>query len=118
MRRLVYLSSAESNLRSTQKYLIRQSRSVAVGRAFVAVLRGQCARLASLPGTLGRPRPELHPGLRSFPFRGYVIFFRYNGEDLEVVAVLKGHRDMVEYFQEGEGSALDPLGPTAPDPSS
>jgi toxin ParE1/3/4 len=30
----------------------------------------QCANLARLPSTLGRPRPELRPDVRSFPFKG------------------------------------------------
>ena len=62
-------------------------------------LRQQCAKLAALPGTLGRPRPELRSDIRSFPFRSYVIFFRYVGNDFEVVAVLEGHRDAEGYFE-------------------
>ena len=57
---------------------------------------GQCARLASLPGTLGRARPDL----RSFPFGNYVIFFRYRDDVLEVVNVLEGHRDIDAFFSE------------------
>jgi toxin ParE1/3/4 len=63
-------------------------------------LRRQCARLAALPGTLGRPRPELRPDIRSFPCRGYIIFFRYEAETLEVVNLLEGHRDFPGLFTE------------------
>jgi plasmid stabilization system protein ParE len=38
--------------------------------------------------------------MRSFAFKGYVIFFRYEGENFEVVNVLEGHRDIVSYFQQ------------------
>ena len=55
-------------------------------------------KLASLPGTLGRPRPALRPDIRSFPFKGYVIFFRYEGDAMEVVNVLEGHRDVPSHF--------------------
>jgi len=55
--------------------------------------------LASLPGTLGQARPELRPDIRSTPFSGYVIFFRYEGDDFEVVNVLEGHRDVDAYFE-------------------
>jgi toxin ParE1/3/4 len=61
---------------------------------FVIRLRAQCRRLAELSTTLGRPRPELRPGLRTFPFRGYVIVFRYSGEVLEIVNIVEGHRDI------------------------
>jgi toxin ParE1/3/4 len=53
-----------------------------------------------VPGTLGRSRPELRPDLRSFAFKGYVIFFRYRGDRFEVVNVLEGHRDAITYFRD------------------
>lgn len=93
MRRLVYLSSAVRDLRDILRYVAQESGDRTVARAFVDRLQQQCVRLAALPGTLGRARPELRPDIRSFPFRGYVIFFRYQDETLEVVNVLEGHRD-------------------------
>jgi len=100
VRRLVYLESANRDLGSIQDYITRQSRNLAIGQGFAAALRGQCRKLARLPGTLGRPRPESRPDLRSFPFKGYVIFFRYRGDDFEVVAILEAHRDVAAYFDD------------------
>ena len=79
MRRLRILPSAKADLIEILDYVARESGSLGTGQRFVAALRAQCRRLAELPGTLGRPRPELRPDIRSFPFRGYVIFFRYVG---------------------------------------
>lgn len=100
MRRLVYLSSAVRDLRDILRYVAQESGGRAVARVFVDRLQQQCGRLAALPGTLGRARPELRPDIRSFPFRGYVIFFRYQDETLEVVNVLEGHRDFPGLFGE------------------
>lgn len=100
MRRLVYLAAAERDLLSILEYIARESGSAAIGMAFTDRLQGQCARLASLPGTLGRARPELRCDLRSFPFGSYVIFFRYGDDVLEVVNVLGGHRDIEAFFGE------------------
>lgn len=72
----------------------KESGSPETARRFVAQLRQQCEKLASLPGTLGRARPELYPDLRSSPFKGYVIFFRYVDDSLEIVNILEGHRDI------------------------
>jgi toxin ParE1/3/4 len=47
---------------------------------------------------LGRARPELRPDIRSFPYKGYMIFFRYVGDAFEVVNILEGHRDLGTYF--------------------
>ena len=91
MRRLVYLAAAERDLVSILDYITRESGNPAVGRAFTDRLQGHCAKLASLPGTLGRARPDLHPDIRSSACRGYVVFFRYRDDDvLEVVNILEG----------------------------
>ncbi|WP_449221240.1 hypothetical protein [Tistrella mobilis] len=41
-----------------------------MAEAFAADLVMKCEHLASLPGLMGRPRPELAAGLRSFVHRG------------------------------------------------
>ena len=56
--------------------------------------------MASLPGTLGRARPELRPDIRSSIYKGYIIFFRYHEDALEVVNILEGHRDSETFFSE------------------
>ncbi len=101
MRRLVYLAAAERDLLSILDYITRESGSAAVGLGFTERLQAQCAKLASLPGTLGRARPELHPDLRSSALGNYVIFFRYRDDMLEVVNILEGHRDIDAFFSEG-----------------
>jgi toxin ParE1/3/4 len=63
-------------------------------------LREQCRKLAHLPGTLGRARPELRADIRSFPIRGYVVFFRYTNDTVEIINILEGHRDIETYFDE------------------
>jgi plasmid stabilization system protein ParE len=97
--RLVYLASARRDLLAILDYITRESGSLATGRRFTEELRGQCAKLAALPGTLGQ-RPELRPDIRSFAFGSYVIFFRYDGDRFEVVNILEGHRDIVAYYED------------------
>jgi plasmid stabilization system protein ParE len=98
MRRLVLLDSAVDDLRSILGYITRESGSRATARTFVDALRAHCRKLARLPGTLGRARPELRPDIRSTPYRGYVIFFRYAADRLEIVNILEGHRDTGDFF--------------------
>jgi toxin ParE1/3/4 len=101
VRRLVYLAAAQRDLLSILDYITRESTSAAVGLAFAERLQAQCAKLAFLPGTLGRARPELLPDLRSSAFGSYVIFFRYRDDMLEVVNILEGHRDIDAFFSDG-----------------
>ena len=84
-------------------YIARESGSVETARRFTAALRTQCVKLASLPGDLGVARPELRPAIRSFAHKGYVIFFRYRRDRLEVVAILEGHRDLDAAFADRSG---------------
>jgi plasmid stabilization system protein ParE len=100
LRRLVYLSSARQDFRDILRYLTVESGDRAIARAFVDRLQQQCRRLASLPGTLGRGRPEFQPDIRSFPYRGYIVFFRYEADTFEVVNVLEGHRDFPSLLDE------------------
>jgi toxin ParE1/3/4 len=100
MPRLSLTSAARDDIVSIQRYITEQSGSAVMGRQFARTLREKCTHLASLPGMLGRARPDLRPGLRSFAFKGYVIFFRYVGDVFEVVDVLEGHRDIDAYFDD------------------
>jgi toxin ParE1/3/4 len=103
VRRLVYLATTSRDLAAIQAYITRESGSLAVGRQFVELLQRQGRKLAALQGTFGRARPELRPDIRSFACKGYVIFFRYDGNVFEVVNVLEGHRDFAGYFHDDTG---------------
>ncbi|HXZ17681.1 MAG TPA: type II toxin-antitoxin system RelE/ParE family toxin [Roseiarcus sp.] len=98
MRRATFLASVRADLIDILAYVAETSGSVAVAQGFVSDLRTQCHKLAALEATVGRPRPELRVDIRSFPFKGYVIFFRHHGERFEVVNIIEGHRDIDAVF--------------------
>ncbi|WP_017669500.1 type II toxin-antitoxin system RelE/ParE family toxin [Blastomonas sp. AAP53] len=98
MRKLVYLDSATDDLIEILRYVTTESANLSVGTAFVSKLRARCAHLASLPGTLGSDRGECVPRLRSVSSYGYIIFFRYAEERLEVVNILHASRDVQAHF--------------------
>ena len=89
---------AQEDLVEIFSYIAGRSGKVAIAERFANELLRRCRELASLPGQMGRARPELGEGIRSRPHRGYVIFFRYSGSEFEVVRILKGHRDMEAAF--------------------
>jgi len=98
--RLRYTATAQDNILDILVFITRQSGSPKVALEFTGQLRRKCANLAALPGHMGRLRPELRNDMRSFAFRGYVIFFRYIDDVFEVVNVLEGHRDFDAHFHE------------------
>ncbi len=99
MRQLHYSDDADRNLAEIAVYVATESSSREVAEAFTERLRAKCRHLASLLGTLGTARPELRADIRSSPCQGYIIFFRYVGDDvLEIVNILHGSRDIGSYF--------------------
>ncbi len=53
--------------------------------------------LAAAP-LAGRARDEFGVGLRSFPFQRYVVFYRVPREDVEIVRIIHGARDLGSIF--------------------
>lgn len=100
MRRLRYLADAQEDILNILDYIESESGNVAIARGFVSRIRQRCRKLAQLPGHMGRPRYDLGPSLRSIAFQGYIIFFRYEGDVLEIVSVLESHRDAASYFED------------------
>ena len=102
MPRLRYSASARADLELIATYIAEKSGSRAIAERFTGELRRKCADLAAAPIRMGRARNELRPGLRSHPYKSYVIFFRYVGHVLEIVNVIEGHRDIAALFGEDE----------------
>jgi len=100
MPKLRFSAAAKDDLDSIAEYIANESGNRKVAERFTAVLRNKCRDLARAPIQMGRPRPELRPGLRSHPHRNYVIFFRYVSDVLEIVNVLEGHRDIAAFFED------------------
>ncbi len=44
--------------------------------------------------TIGRPRPELSKGCRSYPFGNYCFYFRPIDSGIEVLRILHSSRDL------------------------
>jgi plasmid stabilization system protein ParE len=100
--RLNYLDSAKQDLANILEYIARESGSLATAQQFVRRLRQKCRHLAGLPGSMGRPRPDFGTDFRSFAFRGYVIFFRYADETMEIINIFEGHKDIDAHFEAHE----------------
>lgn len=105
MRRLVLLASAVDDLRSILGHITQESGNRATARTFVRphLCRG-VAR--SMPQAGPRSR-HVGPGaagtaarFRSIPYRGYVIFFRYRLDQVEIVNILEGHRDVGSHLSD------------------
>ena len=65
---------------------------------FIDRLYSKCVELSELEG-VGRPREDLLPGLKSVPFKKYVIYFYRSENGVDIVRILHSARDIDELFR-------------------
>ncbi len=82
---------AESDLEELWLYIASDNMQAADG--LLDGIEAQCRLIATQPG-MGRSRPELAPGLRSFPVGRYVILYQTLQDGIEIVRVLHSARDL------------------------
>ena len=89
---------ADSDLDDIWYYVAAKSASLDAADRFVDSLTDRFFLLASHPN-IGRARDEdLRPGLRSFPVGKYVIIYRIQDEDVLILRVLRGSRNIEALF--------------------
>ncbi|OFZ97314.1 MAG: plasmid stabilization protein [Betaproteobacteria bacterium RIFCSPLOWO2_02_FULL_62_17] len=86
---------AETDILEIWDYIAEES--VAAADRWVDRLDEQFRVLATQP-MMGRARDELAPGVRSFPFGRYVVFYVPLDDGIDVVRVLHGKRDIDAVF--------------------
>jgi len=97
MPRIRYTSSAETDL--LELWVTVAEENLAAADKSLDVIQAAASLLGTQP-EMGRARPELANGLRSFPTRTpYIIFYVQDKEGLLVVRVLHHARDIdAEFF--------------------
>ena len=96
MSRIRISPRASSDLTEIWSYIADDS--VANADAFIDKLHETIQMLANQSGS-GRHREELSPGILSFPFGRYIIFYRASQNAIEIVRVLHGARDVQTIFE-------------------
>lgn len=90
-RRVVLADRAKSDLRDilnfTERRWGREQRS-----AYRRSIRDATSTLASSP-SLGRPRDDLLPGMRSYPAGSHLLYYQDADDDLVVVRILHSRQD-------------------------
>lgn len=97
--RLAITPLAEQDLESIADYIAQDNPARAV--TFVRDLQGQCQRLVVNPSGY-RLRPELGDGIRSCAYGRYVIFFVTTPDEVIVIRILHGARDLLTVFHPDE----------------
>jgi len=85
---------AEAELDDIWYYIVKESHSIETADRVVDSINDRFFLLATYPH-IGRRRDEdLRPGLRTFPVGEYVIIYRVEGEDVLILHVIRGSRDI------------------------
>ena len=90
-------AAAERDLQDIAFYIALRSRRPATADQIVDELIAQAERLAELSTTtlLGTAAPEI--GVRLFPFKRWVILFRYEPHGIDVLRFADGSQDYLSW---------------------
>jgi toxin ParE1/3/4 len=91
---------AEADLEEIWYYTAKESQRIEIADRLIDSITERFFLLAAYPH-LGRRRDEdLRPGLRSFSVGEYVMFYRVEGQDVVILRVIRGSRDIQALFRE------------------
>jgi toxin ParE1/3/4 len=90
---------ADSDLDDIWYYVALKSGSLEIADRLIESITGRFLLLASHPN-LGCTRQDLHPHLRSFPVGEYVIIYRIKDNEVLVLRVVRGSRNLEALFGE------------------
>lgn len=68
---------------------------------FLSKLDAKFARITQFP-SLGRPRSEILPGLRSLAMDSYLILYTVTESRVDILRVVSGYRDLTSLFIEDD----------------
>ncbi|WP_204140728.1 type II toxin-antitoxin system RelE/ParE family toxin [Halomicronema sp. CCY15110] len=89
---------ASQDIEAIADYLATHS-SLTRAEDFLSGIDAALQRIAQFP-EIGRKRDELYPGLRSVPYKQYLIFYRLLNDAIEIFRVVSGYQDLPALFEE------------------
>jgi toxin ParE1/3/4 len=102
---IIYLRKAQEDIDDITYYISQDNLEAAV--AFFEAVESTCATLSTMPG-IGSARDFRNPRfatLRMFPVKRhekYLIFYQSTDEEILIVRVLHGARDIAALFEDEE----------------
>jgi toxin ParE1/3/4 len=91
-------SEAEAELDGIWYYIATESGSMEVADRFIDSLTKRFYLLSTNPYIGRRRDDDLRPGMRSFAVGEYIILYRIDGEDVLILHVVRGSRNIKALF--------------------
>ncbi len=95
MHELIRTPQAEGDLLDIWSYIA--TRNPQAADEVLELIQQKCRLIAEFPN-MGANRSELRPGVRSITVGNYVVFYRSTANEIEVLRVLHGARDLPSLF--------------------
>lgn len=89
----------EAELDDIWYYTAKQSQSIEAADRLIDSIIDRLLLLARYPHMGRRRVMDLRPGLRSFPVGEFVIIYRVEGQDVLILHIVRGTRDIRELFR-------------------
>lgn len=96
MAKLIILPAARADLIDIGDFIALDNRPRAA--SFVAEIEAKIVEVGERPGSFQK-RDELHKGLRHARHGRYLIFFIEKGDEVQIVRVIEGSRDLPRLFE-------------------
>jgi toxin ParE1/3/4 len=90
---------AAADLDDIWEFVASRSSSLETADRLIDTVIERFLLLARFPG-IGRRRDDLRSGLRSLPVGQYLVFYRLEGDDVLILRVLHGARDVEALFRQ------------------
>lgn len=100
MNRYIIAPSASQDLNNIAEYFLKVN--VQAGEKFFLKFSHKCQQLIQFPH-LGRPYTHMNPSLRGLSLDGYIIFYRFIDETLEILRIVNGRQDLDILFDHENG---------------
>lgn len=89
---------ADSDLDGIWYYVASQSGNTQTADRLIDSITDRFFLIANYPNIGRRRDDDLRPGLRSFPVGEYIIIYRLQNEDVQILRVLHGSRNIQALF--------------------
>lgn len=99
MSRCVISPSASRDLNAIVDYFVEHN--IEAGERLLKEFNQKCQNLTRFPN-LGKRYAQIREDLRGVPLDGYIIFYRVQGDDVEILRVVSGRQDLEALFEEKE----------------
>lgn len=99
MARIVRTPQARADLKQIGRYIASESGSRSIATRFLRRIESKCEQYSRQP-LMGDIRDDLAEGVRCFPIRSYVAFYRPLEDGIELLALIHGSRDIPDVFRQ------------------